>query len=211
MNNGIFTILVLCIFSTSVIAQEKTLEEICEQTLCRKFDKYDMVLPDGKTWELGPTPEIPIAFKDRINIWINESIQILVSENDGEIENYIAVTEDIDLKRTISINLKQIDLEKLDNLPENESKNIANAIESGLKFGGRYQTMLTIKNPFDGHLDYSVELVLKGNETKKATTCEIIPNGSGTEFWPEPIYQVLITNLSLRTDKAITGQPECDY
>ncbi|MGH8104749.1 MAG: hypothetical protein ACREO2_00360, partial [Arenimonas sp.] len=62
--------------------------------------------------------------------------------------------------------------------------------------------MLSVSNPFERTLKFNMAIMPIDKEALyKTSSCPILAGGRVFEMWPEPIFQILLTNPKLLDDK----------
>jgi hypothetical protein len=61
--------------------------------------------------------------------------------------------------------------------------------------------MLAVNNPFSKPIRYNLGLMfLTSGRLYKTSSCPVIAKGGSYEYWPHPIFQLVVTNMHFLTE-----------
>lgn len=142
-------------------------EAICKKVVCREPKTVNLKLNDKKIISFD-FPKTPYVAEGYINVLAGEKINVEFDETAGELTNARYVEQLKAAEKTVRFELSQTD--------------------DG--------TILSVKNPFSKDIIY--DCLIQNYKTSKLQTTSIIPVRSkllSFEMWPEPIPQVVISNV----------------
>lgn len=147
---------------------EKAEKEMCKENLCQKNLRIQLKLKDGKTFDKTFDVFPPVIQSIGLIIVAGQDVNIEAEVSGDTLINFKVVETVVDPKKTLVVSFKQ---------------------EAGIGM------MLTVKNPFDRTLKFNMAIMpMDKDGLFKTSSCPIIAGGSIFEMWPEPIFQILLTN-----------------
>lgn len=64
----------------------------------------------------------------------------------------------------------------------------------------KHGTMLSVQNPFDQPIKYSINMVDYSGNFHKTSSCPVMAGGGAFESWPHPIPQIVISDFRFLED-----------
>lgn len=149
--------------------------QACAEVQCVRDIHVRLKDKDGKPFE-RTYAMVPVVQPAGVSIYAGQTVRFEADDSNGQLVNLRRVESGGDPARTIEARLEQ--------LPD----------------GGM---MLTTRNPFPRPLKIRMGMMLLDSDRLlKTTSCPVIPNGSGFEHWPHPIFLVFLGDLGLLPDSS---------
>lgn len=151
----------------------KEIEAVCAKAHCRSARTVSLRLENGKTFERD-VPRLPIVLPDGlITVFPGEEIHIELRIADGAIKSARAVPKVARRSSTVSFRLGQAP--------------------------GHVASELTVTNGLPHNLKFTAVMMLPstGRQLHPAATCPVQPGLSAHETWPQPVFQLVISNLRI--------------
>lgn len=147
---------------------QKAKQEMCKENLCQKNLRVHLKLKDGKEYDRTFDVFPPVVQSIGLIFVAGQEINIEADVSGDTLVNYKVVDKITQPKKTITVSFKQ-------------EKDIG--------------MMLVVKNPFEKTLKFNMAIMpMDKDGLFKTSSCPIIAGGSIYEMWPEPIFQILLTN-----------------
>jgi len=149
------------------------LVEYCKTADCRTDLMFTLRLQSGMILGYSPSLAPPVIYDGSIIIYPGDELFI-----------------EAEMGETGPINLKLVE-EKL-----NPEKTFTFKFEQINDYGDGTYMMMGVTNPFDKMLKYQAFMVLPGDgNAHETSSCPVMPGIIGFESWPQPIFQLFLTDL----------------
>ncbi|MGH8109550.1 MAG: hypothetical protein ACREO1_12650 [Arenimonas sp.] len=154
---------------------EEAKEAMCKDDLCQRDLRILLKLKDGKSYDKTFDVFPPVVQDIGLMVAAGQKLNIEAEVSGDTLINFKVVKEVVDPKKTIVVSFTQED-------------------DGGM--------MLSVSNPFERTLKFNMAIMPIDKEALyKTSSCPILAGGRVFEMWPEPIFQILLTNPKLLDDK----------
>jgi len=156
------------------------------QTLCRPPVDIKLQKKDGSSFESNTGVSLPIVHVDTVTIYPGETIHVEAGLGKDSLENLRAVEKVADPSKTLTLTFKQ---------------------EPAGKKSKRPMMKLTVDNPFPKKIKYHTQVMLLSGNIIKTSTCPVGAGQTSYESWPDPIFQLILTDFRFAGEK----EEKCEY
>lgn len=146
----------------------KNIDDACARLPCLHDVRIKLIRTDGTTFDRTYKQLPPNVQHSTVAVYAGQTIHVEAEIDHGKLVHLHAVDTVKHPKRTLTFHLWQD--------PTN-----------GM--------MLTVSNPFDKMLKFHMGMMpLAHPVVLKTSSCPVIAHGFGMENWPDPLFQVIITD-----------------
>lgn len=168
-----FGILTGCAHSGNLKPSPDEAKQTCPPDGCTEPYSFDLIGDDGKTLSFSFKSRPPIVQGNFISIFPGETTHVLADVSGAELTNFRTTKQVEHPSRTLTFQFSQEEFEK-----------------------GERLMLLTITNPFDRAIKFRAGMMLPSSDRlMKTSVCPLMPNGKNFESWPEPIFQIVLTDF----------------
>lgn len=169
--------------NAKIDTEEEAKAAMCKANLCQKDLHIQLKLKDGSTYDKTFDLFSPVVQSIGLIFAAGQDVNIEADISGDSLINYKVVKTITAPEKTIVVAFKQE------------------------KDGGM---TLTVSNPFKRRLKFNMAIMPMGEDGLfKTSSCPIIAGGSIYEMWPEPIFQIVLTNPKFLDEK--TDNMVCEY
>ena len=162
------------------VVQPKTIEEACarpEYQCVTQPINVSLIRKDGSKYNQVLSAPTVIIQNGFISIFSGQTLYIEADINNDELVNLRLVPAIVHPEKTLTLKLEQTSLGSAGN-----------------------NMVFTVQNPFSKPVKYHAGLMpldAPEDAAYKTSTCPVIANISGFETWPEPIFQLVLSDFHM--------------
>ena len=174
-------------------AKPLTAQQACKDPHIQCLDQpitLSLHMPDGQDFtQTLPAPN-PLVQYDHVYLFPGQTLYIEADVKDDKLTNLHMVPANVRPEKTLVFKFEQ-----------SETKD-------------QYGMLLSIHNPFTRWLKYhaaTVDADTAAGMLKESTTCPVIPGSNASENWPEPIFQLVVSDFHFLAQDDTKARHRCIY